>query len=734
MTNSVMKLFITATLFLFINCLFGQSIKVSIAVNNINVNLAASKIYNVCKGSTFNLKASNSSSTPPSGSPVYEWKNIDSSKTLNTNPINTSTIGRWVATIKYYNSGTATWTTASDTVSVLYHNQIPFNITTNTGAPIASTNMYACGSRDTTFSSSSGFSSYNWYKNNASNNVSTSNILTITPSMLTQAEGTVSFFVTAIDVNGCYVSDQKNIRRDNSVTINLGADILDCQGKPYTLSSLTTPAPGPLLSYYWSTGQTNVTSISINSAGNYSLMIINNGSKCRFYDTVKYTQNVAPKVLISKDSTICFGTSVNVSASVLSGTGPFTYVWTSNSDLSNISSNNATITPSALGLNKYSIEVSDNIGCKGYDTVNITKLALYQNPYFKVDAGSDFKLCDNVSGNLNATINTLINIPNQTYTYTWDNLIEVFSPTTATSSVTPNNTGVTEYKIIATNSLGCKSIDSIEVNVMPPITFIQNFVDSTVCVGSNIQLIGSASGGDNSNSIGYTYTWTPNTNGTANINTYDVFVNNEDLINYTLKAVDQLGCIGEVTFNVTGYRPHISIASNKDTFAFKNKVLTLIADTNVSNQIEWYDLGTNTSLGNSGSLDILFDQTIVCFVMDVNSCSNADTVTVTYLDGDPFVVFIPNVFSPKANDLKNQSLKVFALQILDEDFEFIIYDQWGGLVYKTNSFIEANTMGWNGEIKNNDLKQASNVYTYSVHGRFFDGSTFKKAGTVTLVQ
>jgi hypothetical protein len=277
-------------------------------------------------------------------------------------------------------------------------------------------------------------------------------------------------------------------------------------------------------------------------------------------------------------------------------------------------------------------------------------------------------------------------------------------------------------------------MDSIEINVMPPITFIQNLTDSTVCVGSNIQLLGSASGGDNSNSIGYTYAWTPNTNGSINTNTYDVFVNSDGLVNFKLTATDQLGCTGETTFNITGYKPYISIASGKDTIAFKNKPITLKANTNSSNQIEWYDLGTNNLLGNSNTLPVLIDQTIVCFVLDVNNCSNSDTVSVQYIYGDPYVVFIPNVFSPNANDLKNQSLKVFALQILDEDFEFIIYDQWGGLVYKTNSFIEANTMGWNGEIKNNDLKQASNVYTYSVHGRFFDGSTFKKAGTVTLVQ
>jgi hypothetical protein len=201
----------------------------------VNVNLAVSKGYKVCKGSTFNLRATNASLTPPSGTPIFEWRNIDSLKTINTNPFNTSVIGRWVATIKYYNNTTATWISASDTVAITFHNQIPFNITTNTGTIITSTNLYTCGTRDTTFSATDGFSSYNWYKNSATNNVSTTKNLTITNTLLTQSEGTVSFFVTAIDVNGCYVSSQKNFRRDNSVTINLGPDKTDCQGTSLTL-------------------------------------------------------------------------------------------------------------------------------------------------------------------------------------------------------------------------------------------------------------------------------------------------------------------------------------------------------------------------------------------------------------------------------------------------------------------------------------------------------------------
>jgi len=60
-------------------------------------------------------------------------------------------------------------------------------------------------------------------------------------------------------------------------------------------------------------------------------------------------------------------------------------------------------------------------------------------------------------------------------------------------------------------------------------------------------------------------------------------------------------------------------------------------------------------------------------------------------------LFVPNALSPDAPDPEDQVVKVYGQQIVDEDFIFRIYNRWGQLVYETNSFAEANTVGWRGE-------------------------------------
>ena len=56
------------------------------------------------------------------------------------------------------------------------------------------------------------------------------------------------------------------------------------------------------------------------------------------------------------------------------------------------------------------------------------------------------------------------------------------------------------------------------------------------------------------------------------------------------------------------------------------------------------------------------------------------------------------------------------------------------MMYKTNSFAEANTVGWNGVNNNNDVAQELNVFTYLLKGQFIEGEEFERAGTITQVK
>ncbi|MDH5379688.1 MAG: gliding motility-associated C-terminal domain-containing protein [Cyclobacteriaceae bacterium] len=95
-------------------------------------------------------------------------------------------------------------------------------------------------------------------------------------------------------------------------------------------------------------------------------------------------------------------------------------------------------------------------------------------------------------------------------------------------------------------------------------------------------------------------------------------------------------------------------------------------------------------------------------------------------------IFIPSVFNPEASNETDRAVRVFGEDISNEGFAFEIYNRWGKAVYKTTSFEEANSRGWNGSIRNKT--QELGVYTYVLRGKFNDGDIINLQGTVTLVK
>ena len=95
-------------------------------------------------------------------------------------------------------------------------------------------------------------------------------------------------------------------------------------------------------------------------------------------------------------------------------------------------------------------------------------------------------------------------------------------------------------------------------------------------------------------------------------------------------------------------------------------------------------------------------------------------------------LFVPNALAPGAPDPEDQVVKVYSSQVTDTDFAFRIYNRWGELVYETTSFVEANTVGWSGELDGD--QEPIGVYHYTVSGRFFSGNGFERNGTITVIR
>ena len=95
-------------------------------------------------------------------------------------------------------------------------------------------------------------------------------------------------------------------------------------------------------------------------------------------------------------------------------------------------------------------------------------------------------------------------------------------------------------------------------------------------------------------------------------------------------------------------------------------------------------------------------------------------------------LYVPNALSPAAPDPEDRVIKVYSDQVMDSDFMFRIYNRWGKIIYETDSFTEANTVGWTGT--DADELESVGVYQYTLTGRFISGNTFKRNGSITLIR
>lgn len=96
--------------------------------------------------------------------------------------------------------------------------------------------------------------------------------------------------------------------------------------------------------------------------------------------------------------------------------------------------------------------------------------------------------------------------------------------------------------------------------------------------------------------------------------------------------------------------------------------------------------------------------------------------------------FLPNMFTPNG-DGKNDDYKILGLRGASE-FEFVIYNREGNIVYETSSWQLATNTGWNGQ--KNGVNQPSGLYYWKVSGKQSNGQSLllngKNSGSVLLIR
>lgn len=487
-----------------------------------------------------------------------------------------------------------------------------------------------------------------------------------------------------------------------------------CANSPKTLSATSSAS---ITNYNWYTAG-NATSIgststytinSLPTATDYLVRALYTVTGCTLTDTIYVTNFPDPSPNLGNDIAICSGQSVKLIVGSMDGTHD--YAWQGGPFISE----DSTFTTSTGGWHKVSVKGPFPFPCTAADSIFITV-----NPNPTVSTAIPNFICYGDKVVLNAT-------PSGTtgpFTYAWSPKSSLSDSTLKTPTASPvSNTTYTV--VVKATSTGCTSSSSGTTNVNPKITASVTFSDSTVCPGSTIQLQGSGSGGTSP----YLYFWTPTTNMTG-ATTATPNITPSATIIHKLEVRDANTC-----------RDTISVSIDMLWVNLGDDVLARIGDSVLLNAANPTTTGFSYSwMDDSGTIistsSSLYAKTSGNYTVSVSngSCMVSDSKQITFLADIIQKIWVPNVFSPGLSLEDNSHLKVYGTNVSDENFNFRVFNQWGELVYETNSFTEANSKGWNGMLNNSEQALNTGIYTYTLNGTFLDGVTFKHAGTASLLR
>lgn len=327
--------------------------------------------------------------------------------------------------------------------------------------------------------------SYKWTPNDGLDNPTIA-----TP--VARPTATTTYTVTATSKRGCTTSATVTISVDTPFHLDLGEDIVACDGKETFLDATTTGA-----TYLWSTGSTTPT-ITVSTSGIYSVVVT--VGACTLMDTVRV---LLGRLALStgNNQSICQGESVRLSAS-----GAQTYSWLPTEGLDDPTLAAPMATPAQTTTYRV-------IGTSGQECRDTSYITVFVDPAFTVALGNDTLLCQTSLHTLQARV------PDATYLWSTGETTETIATTT------------TGTYWVAVQRGACVRADTISLT-FSPFALVVDAPLAPLCAGESVQL--QANGAQ-------VYSWTPS-DGLDNPISPTPVATPQTTTRYTVTGTDANGC------------------------------------------------------------------------------------------------------------------------------------------------------------------------------------------------
>lgn len=395
-----------------------------------------------------------------------------------------------------------------------------------------------------------------------------------------------------------------------------------------------------------------------------------------------------PLVLtLSPDTAVaCLG-NADLTASVSGGGGVIQYTWTLGGTL--VGTDSILNVPAATYA-VYTLQASDQCGQTVQGQVMVTT---GPTPPLSVLAQGDTVMCAGMPMVLNVIT---VSGGGGNYSYSW------------TPSGTGNNGGAaynvsvqndTPFTVTVTDECGNQADTTVMAVVLdfPPLTIdVSN--DTIVCPGETVPLWVLMSGGTGN----YQVDWSSLGSGS------DVsWIAGSDGRTFTVYVVDDCGTSASSSVVVDTYPAGVSIAAlelGQGTWTFRGTTTP-----SFGNLVEW-DMGDGTTVNDV--LDVTHTYVdydahwVVLRITTPDGCLAMDSIRTT---PPAATLYFPNTFTPDGNGIND----TFGGEgVLVEQYELLIFDRWGGLVFESNSMDHR----WDGTVDGEEPVTGIYAYRYRAKG------------------
>ncbi len=575
--------------------------------------------------------------------------------------------------------------------------------------------------------SASGGSNYSWTGPNGFTSNSQNPVI---PNSTTAYNGTYTVTVTDPNCPGI-LSATTDVVVYQSPIVDPISDIVVCRGEVVNVPAFTGNDPNS--TYHWS--NTN-TAIGLGPQGNGNIIAFyGNATSADQIGTISVTPTNAictgpaetftvtvyrdPSIVVSSDTTVCEnGTATLVAAGSGGGGGPYMYHWDFTSNTGATQQVNPTINSS------YSVYVESPNGCTSpTETIDVSMyppLAGNISPFDTICPGYPTDVWADVSGGIGAP-----------YNFVWSSGETQSGPNTMHQfSVNPPVTQ--DYTVTITD--GCETtplVMTTNVYVAPLPVPQYEVLDPEQCEPAVFHIVNTTDPALSQ----YNYWLVDGHYEYVNMDTIVTPEFYEGTYDIQMIITSYLGCIDSTTFTAAlnvKPKPVANFQHSPNPVKMFNTQVIFTSTSTLANEYDWYFESAYPSTSNEETVITQFPDgqtgTYYVSLIVTSELGCKDTIDYELVVLPEVLIYAPNAFTPDGDEF-NQGWRVYMEGIDIYDFELLVFDRWGEVVWESHDI----EVPWDGTFAG--VKLPIGTYTWTIETKdVLNDAKYTYNGHVTIIK